>query len=360
MEENPTQIATQPLTGERRDYHKTMDNEMDEGDVICILHPASRPALRAVERIAKLTPQHVLQNRGLSRVVDNSEDQDCEAELAHDSLDQLQASRVSSSKSSGENVDEGASKDIALRLTSRLRNPCMGFQFGRGSSKADIMLCADAEYGDKISKSHFRIYFNAQGVLMFEDSSTNGTFVDKIKLCRGELGENSNTKRMINGGEIIEILLRGTEKGDMRFIVRIPRRDRDPNAFRHNLAKYLTWLKKEERQAEAMAQAAVVAGQRKTKIPVVCCSTTPFRPFRVLTTPVNPLRSIQRSNPGRCADQRRESLESQPGEQPIQPWDGVERRRPLQRRRIYWAWCFCQRVQAGDQARRRSIRRQAD
>lgn len=264
MEENATQKATQPFMDQRRDEHQTMDNEIDEGDIICILHPASVPACRAVELIASATPQHIL----LSRVFNKPENQDPQAEVDHDSNDQHQTSLRSAGsgkEAAGEEAEAGTTKDIALRLTSRVRNPAMGFVFGRGAKSCDLMLSEESDYSRKISGSHFRIFFNHLGVLMLEDMSTNGTVVDKNILHSSR----ADKKRMITHGEIIEIILNGHENACMRFIVMIPPRPSAENPFAHNLAKYIAWRDQAARRAEVFAQAAV-DGRPQTMPPVVC------------------------------------------------------------------------------------------
>lgn len=260
MEEQATQQATQPYMDLRRDGHLIMENEADEGDVICILHSASVTACRAVELIAEATPQHILITRGIKQ----SKDQNPQAVVQeHDSKDQDLTSlhsEGSGKKAAGEKVV--VSKDIALRLSSRLREPCMGFVFGRGTKKCDLTLSEEGEYGSRISSSHFRIFFNRLGVLMLEDMSTNGTYFNKERLA------GIDKKRMITGGEIIEIIgLNGEADLCMRFIVTIPLRHSDENAFAHNLPKYIAWRDQEVRRADVHKQAEV---DGKIIPPVVC------------------------------------------------------------------------------------------
>lgn len=275
MEENPTQKATQPIVDQRREDAKTMDNEMDEGDVICLLHPASPAAYHAIELIASKSPQHILQNRGLSHLFDKPEDQDSQAGIQHDSINQHQSTTPTfRSVRPDEEVHPCSPKDIALRLTSRLRDPCMGFVFGRGLLRCDLMLSRDADYERKISGAHFRIYFNPVGVLMLQDMSTNGTSVDGNLLKGGKLAAGSDSKRMIAGGEIIELLLAGRDTGHMRFLVTMPKRDDGGNMFNHNLAKYFAWRDQAERRAQAFAQAAVDGLHSIT--PPVVCKTNPL------------------------------------------------------------------------------------
>lgn len=289
MEETPTEKATQPIMEERRGEYQTMVNEMDKSDIICIFHPTSLAACRAVELVAKLTPQNILQNGGFSRNLNEPADQDSQAYSQHDSIDQLQPARTPSPKNPDEKPNEGSSQDIALRFSSPLHNPPMGFVFGRGA-ESDILLSDDQDDGLKVvSNRHFRVFLQPSGVLMLEDTSTNGTSVDKHILKRDPSTE-IDTRRMIAGGEIIEVLLKGSVKCDIRFMVSIPRRDGDAEKlYLRNLHKYLLWLDQVKRGAQAFAQAAV-DGQRPT-IPPVVCSIYPLEPLCVAnissTSPLN-------------------------------------------------------------------------
>lgn len=281
-----------------------MLSEEDEGDVICVLHPASVPACHAVDLIVEATPQHII-TRVLNKPEDKDkkprneddilEDQDDmleyqenipadqdnvpevqhnipevqdseEPELVHaDSEDQRPASPHSTGSSKKSTDEPFSSNDIGLRFSSRLRNPCMGFVFGRVASSCDLVLSEENDYGRRISKSHFRMFFNHLGVLMLEDISTNGTVVN------GEIlkAKSNNTKRMIAGGDMIEIILSGQASRCMRFIVAIPTRHNPNNRFAHNLAKYIAWLDQEARRAEVHAQAAV-DGRPQMNPAVVC------------------------------------------------------------------------------------------
>lgn len=307
MADQPTQKATQPIDDANRNQNQPMLSEEDEGDVICILHPASIPACHAVELIAEATPQHIL-TRPLKDIeddlqYDNPKDQsptspdpvglqketvddrtdpgtshDVALRLYDDSKGQHPTtlrSVGSRNEPADERTDQVTNSDIALRLSSRLRDPCMGFVFGRDVNSCDLMLSREPDYQRRISKSHFRMFFNHLGVLMLEDTSTNGTVVNGEVLKSG--GEDK--KRMIAGGEAIEILLGGhhNHNGFMRFIVTIPTRNNPDNRFAHNLDKYIAWRDQEVRRAEVLAQAAVDG--RPQMNPAVVCKTTPLQLF---------------------------------------------------------------------------------
>lgn len=150
----------------------------------------------------------------------------------------------------------------------------MGFVFGRVANKCDLMLVSDdRDTENRISGSHFRIFFNHLGVLMLEDTSVNGTHVNEAHLKISK----KDTKRMIAGGEIIKIQQSLEDDGWMNFIVTIPPRHSPENPFGQNLAKYMAWVDQEARQAEALAQAAIDG--RRQPIPPVVCRSVPHQSF---------------------------------------------------------------------------------
>ena len=146
----------------------------------------------------------------------------------------------------------------------------MGFVFGRDRSSCDLVLSKECSHEKLISKAHFRMFFNHLGVLMLEDISTNGTVVNGERLQ----AKTDNKKRMIAGGEVIEIVLSRHANRCMRFIVAIPTRCNPNNRFAHNLAKYIAWLDQEARRAEVLAQAAV-DGRPQINPAVVCQTALP-------------------------------------------------------------------------------------
>lgn len=262
MDELATQPSTQPFLDPRRDGNNSMLSEDDECDVMCILHPGSPAAYQAVDLISEVSPQHILQNRNLSRILDEAgesiidnngrESPTNHHESACDVVDGNMRRR-SGSKGSGHAMD------IALRLSSKLINPCLGFTFGRTAKKCDILLSRDDE-SNTISGMHFRIFVNKSGVLMLEDTSTNGTIVDSTLLRGGKPRPGCETKRMISGGSIIELMLTTHEEKKkteiLRFIVTVPSRNHAGERYGQNMANYLEWLKQTERQADVLAKAA--------------------------------------------------------------------------------------------------------
>ena len=264
MDEGATQTSTQPFLDPRRRGNSSMLSEEDESDVVCILHPGSPAAYRAVGMIAEASPQHILQNQGLSLVSKTTNEIDSRDAVGLEATNSRHQEDVNQEKARvgpRGNFESGChAMDIALRLSSPLLDPCMGFTFGRRARRCDMVISAEDEYAKMVSGMHFRIYLNKSGVLMLEDTSTNGTIVDSIPLKGGEQSPEYESKRMLNSGAIIEILLdpheiRITEV--MKFIVKVPSRDHVADRWRQNLAKYMAWLDQTERQAAAFAQAQI-------------------------------------------------------------------------------------------------------
>ncbi|KAI9677893.1 MAG: hypothetical protein M1829_002390 [Trizodia sp. TS-e1964] len=189
-----SQQATQQVIDPRRlGRNNSGLSERDVSDVICILHPASTAALRVVSQAARYTPQHILQNSDLpakGRLGD--------ALLDHDHIN----------------------RDIALRFSSQVKNPALGFSFGRNPNLCDFVI-GNAD-NRRFSNMHFRIFLTQQGVLMLEDMSTNGTVVDDVLL----IGKNdkADTRRMICPNSIISLVV-CSQQDEVKFIVRIPSRN---------------------------------------------------------------------------------------------------------------------------------------
>ena len=253
MEETATQPATQPQDG--TSGLKFSISEQDQTDVICILHPTSVTAHRAVDLVVRQCPQHILQNEGLEDLLYYD---DAELEPAGSTRPDL------GSQGSQENdkieekpTDEAgipsnySARDIALRISSRLVNPCLGFTFGRIPRKCDIPVVRADNF--RISASHFRIYINQGGVLMLEDTSTNGTWVDHLELNAKSTKPNIGRRCIITQGNIIS-LPNGDEP--IRFIVGFPGRNGQNAAYAKALEEYSAYTKQLERQAALAAQAA--------------------------------------------------------------------------------------------------------
>ena len=259
MEEQATQELTQPYLDPRRmggDYSEI--NRQNESEVVCTLHPASPAAYKAVEFIAQSSPQHILQNDGLSHVLEEVDEvpgwragQDHAlnswAETDCDANDLPPISR------NGSNA-----QDIALRLSSRVHDVCLGWTFGRSARYSDMVIC-DKSQAPKISSMHFRIHVNASGVLMLEDRSMNGTFVDGNWLCKRAHDQQDARipiRRMLNQGSEVRVMTVGDQKDGIRFLIGIPRRDNWHTRWGQKLAEYLAYVAQMQRLRETAAKAA--------------------------------------------------------------------------------------------------------
>jgi serine/threonine protein kinase len=213
--EEPDVILTQPYTDPRRlGLHGSGMTDSDAANVICILHPASPAAHDAVIATIGQNPNHIIPN------IDLIADDD---ESLFDPAARIQPS----------------SREIALRLSSPVKNPEMGFVFGRNPEKSDVLLTQDS--GDAgVSNRHFRIYFNKDGVLMLQDTSTNGTLLDEKHLkCKQKRGTDEGSHMLQNGMFICV----GSKNGkEVKFLVRVPNRGDRQDAYNANLEKYVRGL----------------------------------------------------------------------------------------------------------------------
>jgi len=254
MDEEATQPSTQPRTDPRRNGNVFMVSPEDEADVVCILHPTTPAAFRATELLAKYCPQHLLQNQGLSRNLDDEPVEEApttkDKDQGLDDDDDLHYSQARDLLE--EDVPVSSSRDIALRFSSKVHNPCLGWSFGRNPVKCDLPIVGPHETL-KISNMHFRIYLNQSGVLMLEDTSTNGTWVDKMHLQSKGMRNGQKPRRTIQTGSIIEILL-STPDPCMTFFVTVPSRDRAEAKFNQRLGEYLAHVKQLEHQALVAAE----------------------------------------------------------------------------------------------------------
>lgn len=232
----PTQEVAAPL--QRSGGSALTLNE--ELDIICFLRPVTEAAFEVVKNVADDTPQHYFRNQGLSRkqrqVVETYEGNAAETENAPlDTLSQatpeLQATQESSNPG-----------EIALRLSSRVRDLDMGFVFGRDARKSDILVNVGNTNTIRISGMHFRIFVNDNGMIMVEDTSTNGTFVDSILLKYKKPLPGNSVRRMIANNSMIELLVDDSRR-TARFVVSVPQR-RDEHAWKTRLQGYLAEVRR--------------------------------------------------------------------------------------------------------------------
>ncbi|KAF2463014.1 Pkinase-domain-containing protein [Lindgomyces ingoldianus] len=223
MEDEATQPATQQVLDPRRlGRNNSGLNEKDVADVLAILHPASPGAIKIVEDAAEHRPQHVLFRNPYDSFDDNITD--------IEEQETIIINRPGSSESKSR-----VGNDIALRMSSPIVQPNLGFVFGRNPRSTDILFGQDS--GKRISNQHFRIFLNNEGVLMLEDMSTNGTIVDDILLKSRD--QRFSKVRMLASGSII--CIHSTNEAEMiKFVVRIPSRVAYLDRFQTNLENFLT------------------------------------------------------------------------------------------------------------------------
>ena len=231
-----TQVATQQAPRPQQGASISVE---DESDVICVLHPGSPASYRIVDHVAQTSPQHILQKDYLAQVnYDRTQGVD-ENESEYESMLPPQP--------------PPRNLDIALRLSSDLRDVSMGFVFGRAKDRCDIVIEL-TERSNNISGLHFRIYLTSDGIIMLEDTSTNGTYVDNKLLRQKNRPNDAQQCHMLNHGSIVEIITRSHEH-DIKFIVSIPPRDNAGDQYGQKLAQYLAYVAQVERQALAVRQA---------------------------------------------------------------------------------------------------------
>ncbi|KAF2109420.1 hypothetical protein BDV96DRAFT_615772 [Lophiotrema nucula] len=226
--------ATQQVLDPRRlGRNNSGLTDNDIADVLVVLHPTSPSAIKVVEATALRRPEHVL----FQQPYDSFEDlQDIEEQ---ETIIMNPERHVKSSSTGG--------NDLALRMSSALHKPGLGFVFGRNPSVADIVFAQDA--GKRISNQHFRIYLNSDAILMLEDMSTNGTLVDDVLLKSKDARFTS--VRMLASGSII-CVSPASEADLIKFIVRIPSRHSSRvDRFQRNLHAFFTKCLEDETKLKA-------------------------------------------------------------------------------------------------------------
>jgi hypothetical protein len=225
-------------------------------DIICLLIPHSENARREVALIAARNPQ-LLVGTDAAEAVEGDEAEDDAGSFAL------------ASRATGEHC-------IALRLSSPVKDPAAGFAFGRNPNRCDVAFKND-EFR-RLSNIHFRIFLNTYGVIMIEDQSTNGTFVDEI-LLKGRAKDNGPpkrpTQRTLTSGARIKILMHQNQL-DLDFLVRIPRREgKYEMAYRRNMTAYLDKLNKYRLERAKVVTAGPGGHVRKTlfRYPQECLLT---------------------------------------------------------------------------------------
>lgn len=237
------ELATQIV--EPGDTKPSISKE-DEVDVICILHPTSKAAYDIVDKLAETSPQHILQKQEILSTPDDDPwpEYDLDPEFS-ESAAQGQPPFIKPDPERQQ--DEKSSLDIALRLSSSVKDVCLGFRFGRSVEKCDVVLDDDVAK-KRISLTHFRIYLTKEGIIMLEDTSSNGTLVDR-KLLRYKDGPASSNRHMLTQSTVIE-LASNDQTQRIKFVVSIPAR-RDLSEWQRKLHEYLEFVERAERRAHA-------------------------------------------------------------------------------------------------------------
>ncbi|RDA94136.1 hypothetical protein CP533_6541 [Ophiocordyceps camponoti-saundersi (nom. inval.)] len=203
-EQTQTQATQNVLDPRRIGKQNSGFSDDDISDIICVLYPHSKAALEEVTRLACEDSPHVVGKQAADHVEPDYDVED-------------HASRFHAiHRVSGEHA-------IVLRLSAQIKNPEIGFAFGRNTGRCDIVFAHDPKR--RISNVHFCIYVNEYGNVMIRDSSTNGTAVDR-QLLNGHIraATGSVTKWVLSSGSIIRVPVHEEDR-DLIFRVRIPRRD---------------------------------------------------------------------------------------------------------------------------------------
>ncbi|KAH0556962.1 hypothetical protein GP486_005248 [Trichoglossum hirsutum] len=220
MEDENTQPATQPVVDPRCVGGNSLGLDDEEvADIICILHPTTPDAQVAVQLTREHAPQHIItkpQFRVQQEEVEDGFEQDISEPTGHSVAQPTPHDPTVYSAAEGQ-PNRVLGRDIALKFSSQARLPKPGFIFGRGK-RSDVLIANHHEV-KRVSNAHFRIFLNSQGILMLEDMSTNGTFVDTHHLRRKT--PNVNAQRMLVNSSIISVIC-GPGGNEVRFIVRIP------------------------------------------------------------------------------------------------------------------------------------------
>ncbi|KAF3017406.1 hypothetical protein E8E14_003956 [Neopestalotiopsis sp. 37M] len=205
-QDEATQPATQNALDPRRlgQQNSGFSNE-DIADIVCMLYPRTENASREVQGLADIINDHVAVRYATDAIKTDPRREDDPREFGR-----------------APGIGNYA---IVLRLSAKTKSPSLGFTFGRNEGRCDIWFHNDPYR--RLSNIHFRIFINTHGVLMLEDTSTNGTIVDDVMLKKkrdGRDGQPNQTKRTLESGTNIKILMHENAH-DMEFMVRMPHRE---------------------------------------------------------------------------------------------------------------------------------------
>lgn len=220
----PTAATQNALDPRRFGKQNSGFTDEDISDIVCLLYPNSENASREVHRFANSSEYS---RHTVGRYTADAIDSDLY--LEDDAQD------FGRTRGMGDHA-------IVLRLSAAVKDPLMGFAFGRNPNRCDICFANDP--GKRVSNVHFRIYVNQHGSVMLEDQSTNGTVVDNKLLRKPDPRRQSAAhRRILESGSQIKIIMVNTDS-DLMFLVRIPRRDGDTESqYLRNLNTYLRRVK---------------------------------------------------------------------------------------------------------------------
>ncbi|KAL8828917.1 MAG: hypothetical protein Q9170_006395 [Blastenia crenularia] len=251
MDDAATQQASLPPTDpyQKDGSHLSLSQE-DRSDILCILSPGSQITCEAVKLVGSTTPQHLLQNRLPLQNASSRDDLIQNEDQPNEMTTKADPTAVDDKPITSDDVQTTGNDpplDIALRMSSKLLNPCFGFTFGRNPAKSDLLLCTKQQQM-RISGSHFRIFITSGGVLMCEDTSTNGTWVDEHIIMQKPTRPGVYSKRSLHNGSIIALKLDLGEP--MRFWVRVLDREDVSNLYGRNLEAYISYVQQCGRQKQ--------------------------------------------------------------------------------------------------------------
>ena len=223
-------------------------SEEDQGDVLCILHPASPSAMAVASRIVDTAPQHTISRAQMPiRVLGADDGQPI---VQPDTMELAQQGLVT--------------RDLALRLSAELKDPLAGFTFGRNEQRCDFVFnYATTDGAKRISNIHFRIWLSEAGIIMLEDQSTNGTWVEgkHLRSKNRESNPPGRYKHTLTHGTLIKLQMVPGQDDDVQFVVRIPRRDGPAeDLWDNNVAEYfqrLVLARERRERAKARENGAV-------------------------------------------------------------------------------------------------------
>lgn len=242
--------ATQECTtiGTSRQCGSAEISRDDETDVLCILRPTSEEAWRTVMLVAETAPQHILQNK---YKICTFQDSSVLKNPSHARAPSPHTELMDHFPIGGTRNEHPS--DIALRLSSELKDRHRGFVFGRSHCRCDILMPSRA--GQFISGVHFRVFVNEEGLTMLENISRNGTLVDGHFLEANSEDPNVKSTRMIVCGSLIEIFC-DKQRTSIRFVVGVPNRQNLEAEWGQRLEEYVNYLRQPKRGETALPPAA--------------------------------------------------------------------------------------------------------